>query len=149
VDLTSTQLQTVHLGPLWVLSALTGTSRFGTDDLNAFWDALVEIALGLPEPGRGLLTSMTADRPRLLSDFAADERPVVSGLRHVVAVLDQFEPPTGQQVKTAMLRMGLAVGRARGPYGRKLTFEDHQRLLLVAQLLEVEAAPAAEAGLLA
>ena len=148
MDLTAAQLRTVQLGPLWVLSALTGTSRFGVDDLRAFWDGLVEIALGLPEPGRGLLTSMTADRPGLLSDFAADERPVVSGLRHVVAVLDQLEPPAGQQVKTAMLRIGIAVGRARGPYGRQLTFEDNQRLLLVAQLLEVDAAPTVGAELL-
>ena len=148
MDLTSAQLRTVQLGPLWVLSALTGTSRFGPDDLRAFWDGLVQVTLGLPEPGRGLLTSMTADRPRLLEDFAADERPVVSGLSHVVTVLEQLEPPAGEQVKTAMLRIGIAVGRARGPYGRQLTFEDNQRLLLVAQLLELEARTATGTELL-
>jgi hypothetical protein len=148
MHLTSAQLRTVQLGPLWVLSALTGTSRFGPDDLQAFWDGLVQVTLGLPEPGRGLLTSMTADRPRLLEDFAADERPVVSGLSHVVTVLGQLEPPAGEQVKTAMLRIGIAVGRARGPYGRQLTFEDNQRLLLVAQLLELEARTATGTELL-
>lgn len=148
MTLTPAQLRSIHLGPLWVLSALTGTSRFGAEDLRAFWDGLVEITLSLPEPGRGLLTSMTADRPRLLNDFAADERPVVSGLSQVVAALGQLEPPAGEQVKTAMLRIGIAVGRARGPYGRELTFEDTQRLLLVAQLLELEATPAVGSELL-
>ena len=148
MDLTPAQLRTVQLGPLWVLSALTGTSRFGVDDLRVFWDSLVEVTLGLPEPGRGLLMSMTADRPRLLNDFVTDERPVVSGLSHVVAVLGQLEPPAGEQVKAAMLRIGIAVGRARGPYGRSLTFEDNQRLQLVAQLLELEGTPAVGAELL-
>jgi len=34
------------------------------------------------------------------------------------------------------LDVGLAFARARGPFGRRITTEDEQALLLVAQLLE-------------
>lgn len=66
---------------------------------------------------------------------------MVSGLSRVVAVLGQLDPQTSADFKLALLRIGMAVGRARGPYGRQLTFEDTQLLLLVAQLLDMESLP--------
>jgi hypothetical protein len=131
--------RTLQFGPLWVLSALAGTyTRFAPYELDAFWDTLVEVALRTPEPARGILTSTTEDRASLLLDFELDGRPVVSGLSHVVALLDRMGPPLDPDYRSALLRIGTAVARARGPYGRRVTEDDEQKLLLVAALLEIE-----------
>jgi len=137
----SNDQHTLRFGPLWVLSALAGTTRFDSFELDAFWDTVVEVALRTPEPARGILTSTTVDRAGLLRDFALDGRPVVSGLSHVVALLDRMGPPVDQDYRSALLRVGGAVARARGPYGRRATENDEQKLLLVAALLEIESEP--------
>ena len=141
MNLSSTDLRTLQFGPLWVLCALAGTSRFDRVELEVFWDTLVEVALRAPQPARDVLTSLTIDRSGLVLDFELTDLPVVSGFSRVVAVLDRIEAETADHLKIALLRIGLAVGRARGPYGRQLTFEDTQRLLLIAQLLEIESTP--------
>jgi hypothetical protein len=131
--------RTLQFGPLWVLSALAGTyTRFAPYELEAFWDTVVEVALRTPEPARGLLTSTTQDRNGLLLDFALDGRPVVSGLAHVVAVLDRAGPPLDPAYRIALMHIGGAIARARGPYGRRVTEDDEQKLLLVGALLEIE-----------
>lgn len=125
-----------------MLSALAGTyARFARDELAAFWDTVVEVALRSPEPARELLTSTTVDRTGLLLDFELDGRPVASGLTHVVAVLDRLGPPVDRDYRLALLRVGRAVARGRGPYGRRATEVDEQKLLLVAALLELESEP--------
>ena len=90
MELASKDLSTLQLGPLWVLSALTGTAfRFRPYELDAFWDTVVAVALRTPAPARDILISMAHDRPRLLLEFELQNEPVVSGLRHVVAALDR------------------------------------------------------------
>ncbi len=131
--------RTLQFGPLWVLSALAGTyTRFAPYELDAFWDILVEVALRTPEPARAILTSTTEDRANLMRDFGSDGRPVVSGLSHVVAQLDRMGPPVDHDYRSALLRIGGAIARARGPYGRRVTEDDEQKLQLVAALLEIE-----------
>ena len=99
--------RTLQFGPLWVLSALSGTyTRFDEFELAAFWDSVVEVALRAPEPTRGILTSTAADRPGLLLDFALDGRPVVSGLSHVVELLDRLGPPLDQDYRSALMAIG-------------------------------------------
>lgn len=134
--------RTLQFGPLWVLSALAGTyTRFDPIELDAFWDTVVEVALRTPEPARAVLASTTHDRAHLLLDFAADGRPVVSGLTHVVEVLDRMGPPLAHDYRMALLGVGRSIARARGPYGRRITEDDEQKLLLVAALLEIESQP--------
>ena len=106
--------RTLQFGPLWVLSALSGTyTRFDEFELAAFWDSVVEVALRAPEPARGVLTSTAADRPGLLLDFALDGRPVVSGLSHVVELLDRLGPPLDQDYRSALMAIGASLARAR------------------------------------
>ena len=134
--------RTLEFGPLWVLSALAGTyTRFDEFELDAFWDTVVEVALRTPEPARAILTATTVDRPALLLDFGLDGRPVVSGLSHVVALLDRMGPPVDQDYRSALLRIGASVARARGPFGRRMTENDEQKLLLLGALLEIEPEP--------
>lgn len=135
----SEDVRTLQLGPLWVLSAIVGThTGFADPDLAVFWEAVVSEGLRAPKEARGLLRSLTLDRSGLLLDLELDRRSVVSGLRDVVAVLgaggsvdDRVEG-----YRRALVRIGGAVARARGPYGRQISSEDLNRLLLVAQLLD-------------
>jgi hypothetical protein len=131
----SEDVRTLQLGPLWVLSALVGThTRFAEPDLAAFWDAVVSEGLRAPQEARRVLGSLTLDRSGLLLDLELDGRSVVSGLRDVVGVLGVDERVEGY--RRALVRIGGAVARARGPYGRQISTEDLSRLLLVAQLLD-------------
>jgi len=130
----SEDVRTLQLGPLWVLSALVGTTRFTALDLAAFWDAVVSEGLRAPRDTRGVLGSMTLDRSGLLLDLELDGRSVLSGLRDVVSVLGPEERVEGY--RRALVRIGGAVARARGPYGCQISTEDLNRLLLVAQLLD-------------
>ena len=43
---------------------------------------------------------------------------------------------TRDDVRASILRVGEAVARARGPFGRRMTIDDEQTLLLVEQLLQ-------------
>jgi hypothetical protein len=142
MNIPSDDLRSLQLGPLWVLSALAGTySRFEPDELAAFWDTVVDVALRSPGPIRQLLTSTSIDRSGLLLAFELDDRPVVSGLGHVMAVLEKMGPDMGSGYRLALVNIAIGMGKARGPYGRRITPEDEQMILLIAALLEVESAP--------
>ena len=131
----SDDVRTLQLGPLWVLSALVGThTSFAEPDLLAFWDAVVSEGLRAPAEARTLLGTLAADRSGLVLDFELDGRSVVSGLRDVVSVLGPDDRVEGY--RRALVRIGGSVARARGPYGRQISSEDLNRLLLVAQLLD-------------
>jgi hypothetical protein len=132
-------MRTLQLGPFWVLSAVAGTyNRFKTYELAAFWDTVVAIALRTPRPARDILTSMAEDRSDILLDFELDDRPVVSGLRQILEILDRIDPETSSDYRFALLRIGADTARHRGPYGRTITPEHEQLLLLLAELLGVD-----------
>lgn len=138
----SEDLRTLQLAPLWVLSALSGIhSGFGRNELDAFWDTVVEVGLRTPGTAKEILTSLTADRSGLVLDYELDDRSVVTGLGHVVAALERVPASAAYDYKLALLRIGVGMGRARGPYGRTVTPADEQALLLVAELLELRRTP--------
>ena len=140
--MSSDDLRTLQLGPLWVLSAIAGThARFDSDELAAFWDTVVAVALRAPQPARDLLVSIGGDRSGLLLDFELDDRPVVSGLGQVLNALDKLEPSIGPAYRQCLVDIAIGVGRARGPFGRRITPEDEQMILLIAALLEVDLEP--------
>jgi hypothetical protein len=58
-----------------------------------------------------------------------------------VSILDRIEPETSVDFRLALLRIGVAVGRNRGPYGRTITPEHEQLLQLIAELLEMDSLP--------
>lgn len=139
VNLEPAELRSLQFGPFWVLSSVAGTyNRFKSYELAAFWDTVVAVALRTPQPARDILTSMAKDRSGLLLDFELDDRPVVSGLRQILQILSRVEPETSRDYRLALLRIGVDVARNRGPYGRTITPENEQLLLLLAELLEIE-----------
>ncbi|HET9633058.1 MAG TPA: hypothetical protein VFP73_11700, partial [Terrabacter sp.] len=52
---------------------------------------------------------------------------------------ERMAPDTRDDVRDSILRVGESVARARGPFGRRMTVEDEQTLLLVGQLLQTSA----------
>ena len=69
MNISSDALRTLQLAPLWVLRALAGRcSRFDDDELAAFWDTVVAVALRTPEPARQFLTSTSIDRTAVGAD---------------------------------------------------------------------------------
>jgi hypothetical protein len=127
---------TLRLAPVWVLSALAGRVRFDDDERSAFWDAVTDAALRSTGPGRELLGTAAAERRWLFDEFELDGRPVVSGLLSVTRLLERMAPDTRDDVRASILRVGAAVARARGHFGRRMTIQDEQTLLLVEQLLQ-------------
>jgi hypothetical protein len=135
-------LRTLQLGPLWVLSALSGThASFADYELDAFWDTVVEVSLRTPGTAREILSSLASDRSGLVIDYELDDRSVVTGLTHVVAALGRLDGTVADDYKLALLRIGAGVARARGPYGRTISPRDEQTVLLVAELLEFRRTP--------
>ena len=135
-------MRTLQFGPFWILSAVAGTyNRFKSYELEAFWDTVVAVAVRTSRPARDILTSMAEDRPGLLLDFELDDRPVVSGLRHIVDILNRLEPGASSAFRLALLRIGVGIARNRGPYGRTISPEHEQLLELIAVLLEMDYAP--------
>ena len=47
-----------------------------------------------------------------------------------------MDPDTRTDVRSSILRVGAGVALARGHFGRRMTLEDEQTLLLVEQLLQ-------------
>jgi hypothetical protein len=139
VNLEPAEMRTLQLGPFWVLSAVAGTyNRFKSYELTAFWDTVVAVALRTPFPARDILTSLAKDRSGILLDFELDDRPVVSGLRQIMEILDRVEPETSSDFRYALLRIGADIARQRGPYGRAILPEQEQLLMLMAELLEID-----------
>jgi len=139
MSLEPAEMRTLQFGPFWVLSAVAGTyNRFKSYELAAFWDTVVAVALRTPFPARDILTSLASDRSGLLLDFELDDRPIVSGLRQIMEILERMEPDTSSDFRLALLRIGVDIARARGPYGRTITEEQEQLLLLIAALLELD-----------
>jgi hypothetical protein len=127
---------TLRLGPVWVLSALVGRSRFHQLEREAFWRAVDDAArdhLGL---ARQLMYSVIADREWLFDEFELDDRPIGSGLSQVVTLLERADAASSAETRHALEQVGHDIARARGPFGQQISSQDAQMLQLVAQMLE-------------
>ncbi len=127
---------TLRLSGVWIVSALVGHTQFDTDEQDAFWDAVTDAALRAQGLARRVLEAMAAERGWLFDEFTLDDRPIVSGLNAVVRLLDRADPVEASRVRSALLGLGQSFARARGPFGRRMTAEDEQTLVLVEQLLQ-------------
>lgn len=135
---------TLRLAGVWILSALVGQARFDEDEQNAFWDCVTDAALRSHGLARQILEAMAADRRWLFDEFGLDDRPIVSGLNSVSRLLDRVDHDEAERVRSTLLDVGYGFARARGPFGRRLTPQDEQTLLLVQQLLQPESALGAD-----
>ena len=127
---------TLQLGPVWVISALIGRNHFDELEQEAFWHAVDDAPRGPSALSWQLAQSMSRDREWLLDEFMLDDRSIVSGLGQVTRLLERVQPEVSRESREFMLRIGAAMARARGPFGRRMTDQDAQTLQLIEQLLE-------------
>jgi hypothetical protein len=131
-------LHSLQLGPVWMLSAIAGTgTTFSPLDRDAFWETVHSVTLRTPTEARVVLESVLHAGPDLFLDFELDDRPLASGLRNVCEVLDGMDSELAADYKLALLRIGVGLAKARGPYGRQVSAENEQLLLLLAELLDL------------
>lgn len=127
---------TLCFGPLWVLSAITGHTRFDDDEKAAFWDSVTEAAVQSPGAGRAALGHLAAERRWIFDEFELDDRSVVTGILAVTSLLAGMTAEDRDDVRRAFLGLGRSFARARGPFGRRIMPQDEQVLLLLEQLLQ-------------
>jgi hypothetical protein len=127
---------TLQLGPLWVMSAVIGRTRFDELERRAFALSVVAAPIGNAALPWQLMQAVERHADDLFDRLARDNRSIVSGLSHVTALLDSVDVQTSRLTREAMLRVGADVARARGPFGRRILEQDAQQLALVAYILE-------------
>ena len=127
---------TLQLGPVWVISAVTGRSQFDDLEQEAFWHAVSDAPAGNSALSWQITQAMLNRQDWLLDEFMLDGRSIVTGLNHVTFLLEPIPPEVSRETRLMMLRVGSGFARARGPFGRRITANDAQVLELVAQLLE-------------
>lgn len=135
---TRDSLQILQLGPVWILSAVTGSgTTFSRLDLDTFWETVYAVAQRTSGAARDVIDSVLKAGPDLFLAFELDERPLVSGMRQVTEVLAGMDAQVARDYKLALLRIGVGLATARGPYGRQVSPENEQMLVLLAELLEL------------
>lgn len=135
---TRDSLQILQLGPVWILSAVTGSgTTFSRLDLDTFWETVYAVAQRTSGAARDVIDSVLRAGPDLFLAFELDERPLVSGMRQVTEVLAGMDAQVARDYKLALLRIGVGLATARGPYGRQVSPENEQMLVLLAELLEL------------
>ena len=130
VPIDDVRTDVLRAGPFWVMSALTGRSVMTDDEQRVWADALAV----LDGPALALIVDRDpSDTPRLI---IGDDRSVLTGLTDIATVLGTLDPLQAADYRRLLLSFGLAVATARGPFGRSVTAEDRQILLLCAALIE-------------
>jgi len=138
-ELSPTQWRTLQLTPLWVFSAIVGRQRdFDPLELAAFWRAVDEAAAGADGLAKAVPESLSANFAVLLKDFETEQRSVVTGLWDVVIILNGLDREVSRPFVATVLEIGERLCRARGSFGRVISREDAQTLLLLGALMELE-----------
>lgn len=132
---------TLQLGPVWIVSALTGRSFFDDLEEEAFWRAVDQGPETSPLSWQ-LTQAMVRNKGWLVSEFMLEDRSIVTGLSQIAALLERV-PHDSRETRETMLRIGAGFARARGPFGQRMSDQDAQLLQLTAQLLETAAETAA------
>ena len=133
---------TLQLGPLWVVSAVLGRSRFDGLEQQAVAASVLDAPEGNSALPWQLMQAVERNADTLFERLTGDNRFIVSGLGQVTTLLERVDAETSRRTREAMLRVGAGVARARGPFGRRILEQDAQQLALVAYILEapIEAA---------
>jgi hypothetical protein len=85
---------------------------------------------------REVLSSVAADLPGLVAEYDGYGGTIVSGLTSVSDTLVDQPPPEIEAFRSALIHvLGAGIARARGPYGRQLTTESSQMLMMMEEFL--------------
>jgi hypothetical protein len=139
-ELSPAHWRTLQLTPLWLLSAVVGRQRdFEPLELAAFWRAVDDAAAGADGLAHAVPTALSSNFSSMLKDFEDEQRSVVTGLWDVVRILNGLDREVGRPFVATVLEIGERFCRARGSFGRVISREDRQMLLLLTALLDIEA----------
>jgi hypothetical protein len=139
MELSVNDARTLRLAPLWVFSAVVGRhQRFHPLELEAFWRCCEGAALTAPTAlAHDTLVSALCDRDQLLGEYAAETRPIASGLTSVAAIVNRLPAGDAEAIKDMLVtQIAEGVARARGPFGQTIGRDDAKALQLVAALLD-------------
>lgn len=128
----NTTLETLRTGPFWVLCALTGHPSPDTDERRVWAETLGGLSRGTAPSD----VICEVDEQGAVRLVAGDDRSVASGLTDIAAALRAIDPASAAAYRRQLLTFGLAVATARGPFGRSVTPEDGQTLVLCAALID-------------
>lgn len=127
---------TLQLAPAWVVTAVTGRSRFDEPEEVAFWRSLAESEPQSPLSWR-LRQEMELDGDWLLREIAVDDRSIAAGLTQAASLLEErVSGDVSRETRQWMVSLGTRFARARGPFGLSISSQDLRTLQLVTQLLE-------------
>jgi hypothetical protein len=113
----------------------------------ALWRRIDEVAAHTTGLAHEVLWLVEADQSRVLQDYAEEGRAIATGLRDVVTVLTQYDAGTSAEFLAALMAVGEGVGRARGPFGQRISQDDRDTLTLVAEILELDLADSDPVGI--
>lgn len=136
-------LQIFRSGPFWLLSALTGQPSPGSDERRMCEEALGSLANKYaPDIGHLLLDVDDEDAVRLAT---SDDRSVATGLTDIAMALRRLDAKTAANYRRTLLTFGFMIAKAHGPFGKSITPEDGQTLVVCASLLDHTGEPLAVA----
>jgi hypothetical protein len=137
---TDTQdVQTLRSGPFWLLSALTGQPSPGPDERRLCEEALESLA-NKSDPDVAYLLLDVADHGAIRL-AASHNCSVATGLTNIAMAMRRLDGDTAVNYRRALLTIGFTIAKAHGPFGKSITPEDGQTLVVCASLLDHTGAP--------
>jgi hypothetical protein len=136
-------VQTLRTGPFWLLAALTGQPSPGPDESRIYEEALESLATNADPDVAHLLLDVDDDGAIRLA--ATDNRSVATGLTNIAMALRRLDAETAADYRRALLTLGFTIAKAHGPFGKSITPEDGQTLVVCASLIDHTGTPLAVA----
>ena len=129
--------RSLQLAPFLVLSGVSGRyGRFAVEEVAVFERWLDAAARSPGALTREVLSSVATDLVELTAEYECYGGTIVSGLTRVSEVLAGQPPSEADAFRSALIHvLGTGIARARGPYGKQLTTESSQMLMMMDEFL--------------
>jgi hypothetical protein len=133
----SVQWRTLQFAPFLILSGVSGRyGHFAVEEVAVF-ERWLDAAVRAPgRLNREVLSSVAADMTELSAEYECYGGTIVSGLTAVGDVLVDQPLPEIEAFRSALIHvLGAGIARARGPYGKQITTESSQMLMMMEEFL--------------
>ena len=136
-QLDSVQWRTLQFAPFLILSGVSGRyGNFAAEEVVVFERWLDAAARAPGSLSREVLSSVAADLTELSTEYECYGGTIVSGLTAVSDVLVHQPQPEIEAFRSALIHvLGAGIARARGPYGKVVTTENSQMLVMMEEFL--------------
>jgi hypothetical protein len=133
----SVEWRRLQVAPFLILSGVSGRyGNFAVEEVTVF-ERWLDAALRAPGSlNREVLSSVAAEITELTAEYECYGGTIVSGLTSVAEVLVNQPQPETDAFRSALIHvLGAGVARARGPYGKEMTSESSQMLVMMEEFL--------------